>query len=70
MNDVLTHAAQKSIVLQVAVLLNKCLSENAASLFKSIRVSADYLWWAVFCSVGVGRLFFFPSTKVLSITIR
>lgn len=63
------HRQRKSNLLTVAVL-NKCQSENAASLFKSIRglgltVSggrSPFLWgW---------RDFFFLLTKVLSIPIR
>lgn len=65
-----THRQRKSNLLKVAVL-NKCQSENAASLFKSIRglgltVSggrSPLLW-------GWGDFFFFLLTKVLSIPIR
>ena len=64
------HRQRKSNLLTVAVL-NKCQSENAASLFKSIRglgltVSggrSPFLW-------GWRDFFFFLLTKVLSILIR
>lgn len=69
MNYVFDTGSRKSNLLTVAVL-NKCQSENAASLFKSIRglglsVSggrSPLLW-------GWGERFFFL-TKVLSIPIR
>lgn len=65
-----TRAAQKKSNLLKVAVLNKCQSENAASLFKSIRGlgltvcggRSPLLW-------GWGD-FFFSLTKVLSVPIR